>query len=141
MQGKDTLYERRLWLDTRSSSSNLGPICTCLVAHKRPKWIAFVGHLASALSRVGLLLASGFARITAVMAVDHLGSASAQVEQTQSSRRLQIHATSVATFGVHRALDTAGALTGAPPGVCRAGGDPDLSRSLRFQFGALRFSA
>jgi hypothetical protein len=33
MQGKDTLHDRRLWLDTRSSSSNLGPICTCLVAH------------------------------------------------------------------------------------------------------------
>jgi hypothetical protein len=41
---------------------------------KRPKWVAFVGYLASALSRIGLLFASGFAAITAVIAVDRKGS-------------------------------------------------------------------
>ena len=51
-----------------ASSAAGGPI-----RRKRPKWVAFVGYFASALSRVGLLLATGFASITAVIAVDRLG--------------------------------------------------------------------
>jgi len=79
---------------------------------KRPKWVAFVGYLASALSRVGLLLASGFASITAVVAVDRLGKG------LRTGPRDSLIATASdpgdrgRNFGVHRAMDTAGALAG-----------------------------
>jgi len=79
---------------------------------KRPKWVAFVGYLASALSRVGLLLASGFASITAVIAVDRLGKG------LRTGPRDSLIATASdpgdlgRNFGVHRAMDTAGALAG-----------------------------
>jgi MFS family permease len=78
----------------------------------RPKWVAFVGYLASALSRVGLLLASGFASITAVVAVDRLGKG------LRTGPRDSLIATASdpgdlgRNFGVHRAMDTAGALAG-----------------------------
>jgi MFS family permease len=79
---------------------------------KRPKWVAFVGYLASALSRIGLLLASGFASITAVIAVDRLGKG------LRTGPRDSLIATASdpgdlgRNFGVHRAMDTAGALAG-----------------------------
>ena len=79
---------------------------------KRPKWVAFVGYLASALSRVGLLLVSGFASITAVIAVDRLGKG------LRTGPRDSLIATASdpgdlgRNFGVHRAMDTAGALAG-----------------------------
>jgi MFS family permease len=79
---------------------------------KRPKWVAFVGYLASALSRVGLLLASGFAGITAIVAVDRLGKG------LRTGPRDSLIATASdpgdlgRNFGVHRAMDTAGALAG-----------------------------
>jgi MFS family permease len=79
---------------------------------KRPKWVAFVGYFASALSRVGLLLASGFASITAVIAVDRLGKG------LRTGPRDSLIATASnpgdlgRNFGVHRAMDTAGALAG-----------------------------
>jgi MFS family permease len=79
---------------------------------KRPKWVAFVGYLASALSRVGLLLASGFASISAVVAVDRLGKG------LRTGPRDSLIATASdpgdlgRNFGVHRAMDTAGALAG-----------------------------
>jgi MFS family permease len=79
---------------------------------KRPKWVAFVGYLASALSRVALLLATGFASITAVIAVDRLGKG------LRTGPRDSLIATASdpgdlgRNFGVHRAMDTAGALAG-----------------------------
>ena len=79
---------------------------------KRPKWVAFVGYLASALSRIGLLLATGFASITAVISVDRLGKG------LRTGPRDSLIATASdpgdlgRNFGVHRAMDTAGALAG-----------------------------
>lgn len=79
---------------------------------KRPKWVAFVGYLASALSRIGLLFATGFAAITAVIAVDRLGKG------LRTGPRDSLIATASdpgdlgRNFGVHRAMDTAGALAG-----------------------------
>jgi MFS family permease len=79
---------------------------------KRPKWVAFVGYFASALSRVGLLLATGFASITAVIAIDRLGKG------LRTGPRDSLIATASdpgdlgRNFGVHRAMDTAGALAG-----------------------------
>jgi MFS family permease len=78
----------------------------------RPKWVAFVGYLASALSRVGLLLATGFASLTAAIAVDRLGKG------LRTGPRDSLIATASdpgdlgRNFGLHRAMDTAGALGG-----------------------------
>jgi MFS family permease len=79
---------------------------------KRPKWVAFVGYLISALSRIGLLLATGFASITAVIATDRLGKG------LRTGPRDSLIATASdpndlgRNFGIHRAMDTAGALAG-----------------------------
>ena len=40
---------------------------------RRPKWVAFVGYFASAVSRVLMLFATGFGAITAVITIDRLG--------------------------------------------------------------------
>jgi MFS family permease len=79
---------------------------------KRPKWVAFVGYLASALSRIGLVFAGGFASLTAVIAIDRLGKG------FRTGPRDSLIATASdpgdlgRNFGVHRAMDTAGALAG-----------------------------
>jgi MFS family permease len=79
---------------------------------KRPKRVAFVGYLASALSRIGLLFVSGFSNLTAVIAVDRLGKG------LRTGPRDSLIATASdprdlgRNFGVHRAMDTAGALAG-----------------------------
>lgn len=77
-----------------------------------PKWIAVLGYGLSAVSRLALLPAAGLASITAVVAADRLGKGlrtaprdsliSASTEPELLGR----------AFGVHRALDTAGALVG-----------------------------
>lgn len=77
-----------------------------------PKWIAVLGYGLSAVSRLALLPAAGLASITAVVAADRLGKGlrtaprdsliSASTEPELLGR----------AFGVHRAMDTAGALVG-----------------------------
>ena len=79
---------------------------------KRPKWVAFVGYLASALSRIGLLLATGFASITAVIAVDRLGKGLRTGPRDSLIATASDPADLGRNFGVHRAMDTAGALAG-----------------------------
>jgi MFS family permease len=79
---------------------------------KRPKWVAFVGYLASALSRVGLLVATGFASITAVIAVDRLGKGLRTGPRDSLIATASEPADLGRNFGVHRALDTTGALAG-----------------------------
>ena len=77
---------------------------------KRPKWVAFVGYLASAMSRIGLLLATGFASITAVIAVDRLGKGLRTGPRDSLIATASDPADLGRNFGVHRAMDTAGAL-------------------------------
>lgn len=78
----------------------------------RPKWVAFAGYALSALTRFGLLLASGFWAITSVVAVDRLGKG------LRTGPRDALIATASEpehlgrNFGVHRAMDTTGALIG-----------------------------
>jgi MFS family permease len=79
---------------------------------KRPKWVAFVGYLTSAISRVGLLLATGFASITAVIAVDRLGKGLRTGPRDSLIATASEPADLGRNFGVHRAMDTAGALVG-----------------------------
>ncbi|MCY7325295.1 MAG: MFS transporter [Microbacteriaceae bacterium] len=78
----------------------------------QPKWVAFFGYGLSALARVGLLFASGFAALTAVITVDRLGKGI-----RTAPRDALISASSDAgnfgrSFGTHRMLDTVGAALG-----------------------------
>jgi MFS family permease len=78
----------------------------------QPKWIAFFGYAVSAIARIGLLFATSFAAITAVLAVDRLGKG------VRTAPRDALVAASSApgnlgrSFGVHRMLDTIGAALG-----------------------------
>lgn len=78
----------------------------------QPKWIAFVGYGVSAVARAGLLFATGFASLVAVISVDRLGKG-----LRTAPRDALITASSVPenlgrSFGVHRMLDTVGAAAG-----------------------------
>jgi MFS family permease len=78
----------------------------------RPKWVAFAGYGLSAVARVGLLIASGFATISAVVAVDRIGKGirtaprDAMIAASTPSSHLG------RAFAVHRTLDTIGAAVG-----------------------------
>jgi MFS family permease len=77
-----------------------------------PKWVAVVGYLTSAVSRVFLLPATSLGAITSVITADRLGKG-----LRTAPRDALIAASSPQTalgraFGVHRALDTLGALIG-----------------------------
>ena len=78
----------------------------------QPKWVAFVGYAVAALARVGLLFASGFAAITAVISADRIGkgirTAPRDAVITASSRSDNLGT----SFGVHRTLDNIGAAIG-----------------------------
>jgi MFS family permease len=77
-----------------------------------PKWVAFFGYGISAISRIALIPSHSFAAITAVITVDRLGKG------VRTAPRDALIAASSApeslgrAFGVHRALDTVGALLG-----------------------------
>lgn len=77
-----------------------------------PKWVAFAGYGLSAVARVGLLVAAGFATITAVVAVDRIGKGirtaprDAMIAASTPSSHLG------RAFAVHRTLDTIGAAVG-----------------------------
>ncbi|MET0929062.1 MAG: MFS transporter [Aeromicrobium sp.] len=77
-----------------------------------PKWVAFVGYGLSAVARVGLLIATGFATITAVVALDRIGKGvrtaprDAMIAASTPSSHLG------RAFAVHRTLDTIGAAIG-----------------------------
>ncbi|GAA3796931.1 MFS transporter [Cellulomonas soli] len=77
-----------------------------------PKWVAFAGYGLSALTRVGLLLTTGFVAITSLVAVDRLGKGlrtsprDAMIAASSNPRNLG------RSFGVHRMLDTVGAAVG-----------------------------
>jgi len=78
----------------------------------RPKWVAFVGYGLSALSRLALIPSHGLTAVTAVITVDRLGKG------IRTAPRDAMIATSAPpeslgrNFGVHRALDTVGAMLG-----------------------------
>ncbi len=79
---------------------------------RRPKPVATLGYASSAASRFGLLLLQGFWPITAMITVDRLGKGlrtgprDAMIAAASDPRSLGRN------FGVHRALDTTGALIG-----------------------------
>lgn len=78
----------------------------------QPKWVAFTGYALAAVARIGLLFASGFAAITAVVTADRIGkglrTAPRDALITAASRPDNLGM----SFGVHRTLDNIGAAIG-----------------------------
>ncbi|MDT9594516.1 MFS transporter [Nocardioides zeae] len=78
----------------------------------RPKWVAFAGYATSCVARVGLLVATGAGAVGAIVALDRVGKG-----LRTGPRDAMISAAAPAdsvglAFGVHRALDTTGAVLG-----------------------------
>jgi MFS family permease len=77
-----------------------------------PKWVAFFGYGISAIARVGLLFATGFGALAAVVTADRLGKGirtaprDSLIASSSTSHNLG------RSFGVHRMLDTVGAAIG-----------------------------
>lgn len=76
------------------------------------KWVAFVGYGISALSRFAMLPATGLAAITGVVVADRLGKGLRTGPRDGMIAEASAPAELGRNFGVHRALDTAGALIG-----------------------------
>jgi MFS family permease len=77
-----------------------------------PKWVAVVGYLTSAISRVFLILATGFAGISAIITADRLGKGLRTAPRDALIAASSPEAGLGRAFGVHRTLDTLGALIG-----------------------------
>lgn len=84
----------------------------------QPKWVAFGGYALAALARIGLLFATGFAAISAVITADRLGkglrTAPRDALITASSKPESLGT----SFGVHRTLDNIGAALGPLLAFC-----------------------
>lgn len=78
----------------------------------RPKWVAATGYGLSALTRLGLLFATGLPAVASLVVADRVGKGvrtaprDALIAASANPRDLG------RSFGVHRALDTAGATLG-----------------------------
>ncbi|MEV8182559.1 MFS transporter [Specibacter sp. NPDC078692] len=76
------------------------------------KLVAFLGYGLSAVSRAGLLVATGFGAVTSIIAVDRIGKGirtgprDAMITEAAQPEHL------ARSFGVHRMLDTVGATIG-----------------------------
>ncbi|GAA1613249.1 MFS transporter [Actinoplanes couchii] len=75
----------------------------------QPKWVAVLGYGASALSRIAMLFATGFAAITAVVTADRLGKGLRTAPRDALIAEASDPKTLGRAFGVHRTLDTIGA--------------------------------
>ena len=78
----------------------------------RPKWIAFFGYGFSAVAKLWLLFASGFASIIAVVAIDRLGKGIRTAPRDALITASSDPSNLGRSFGVHRMLDTVGAAVG-----------------------------
>jgi MFS family permease len=78
----------------------------------RPKWIALTGYGLSAVTKVWLLLASGFASIATVIALDRLGKGIRTAPRDALITASSDESNLGRSFGVHRMLDTIGAAAG-----------------------------
>ncbi len=78
----------------------------------QPKWIAFFGYGISALTKVWLLFAGGFAIIIAVVTVDRLGKGVRTGPRDALITASSDPSNLGRSFGVHRMLDTIGAAVG-----------------------------
>ena len=78
----------------------------------QPKWVAVLGYGASAISRIVMLPATGFAAITAVVTADRLGKGLRTAPRDALIAESSDPSMLGRSFGVHRALDTVGAAVG-----------------------------
>jgi MFS family permease len=78
----------------------------------RPKWIAFTGYALSAVAKVWLLLATGFAALIAVITVDRLGKGIRTAPRDALITAESDPSNLGRSFGMHRMLDTIGAAIG-----------------------------
>jgi MFS family permease len=78
----------------------------------RPKWIAAAGYGISALSRIALLPAQGLFAVTAVITGDRLGKGLRTAPRDALIAGASDPAMLGRAFGVHRTLDTVGAVLG-----------------------------
>lgn len=78
----------------------------------RPKWVAFVGYGLSALTKLALIPAHGFAAITAIVTTDRLGKGLRTAPRDAIIATASDEESLGRSFGVHRALDTVGAAIG-----------------------------
>jgi len=77
-----------------------------------PKWVAFFGYGVSALAKVWLLFASGFAAVATVIAIDRLGKGVRTAPRDTLITVSSDDSNLGRSFGVHRMLDTVGAALG-----------------------------
>ncbi|WP_309238400.1 MFS transporter [Actinoplanes aureus] len=78
----------------------------------RPKWIAVAGYGLSAVSRIAMLAVHGFAAVTAVITADRLGKGLRTAPRDAMIAASSDPAMLGRAFGVHRTLDTIGAVLG-----------------------------
>jgi MFS family permease len=79
---------------------------------RRSKWIATAGYAVSAASRLALLAAHGFGGITAVVTVDRIGKGLRTAPRDALIAAASPPELLARSFGVHRMLDTTGAVAG-----------------------------
>jgi MFS family permease len=77
-----------------------------------PKWVAFIGYFASALSRVGLLFAHSLASISLIVTGDRLGKGLRTAPRDSLIAAASPPESLGRAFGVHRSLDSLGAALG-----------------------------
>ena len=80
--------------------------------HDTPKWVAASGYVLSAVTRIAMLPATGFAAITAVITADRLGKGLRTAPRDALIAGASDPAALGRAFGVHRMLDTVGAAAG-----------------------------
>ena len=78
----------------------------------RPKWVAVVGYGLSAAAKALLLPAAGLTAITAVVTADRIGKGLRTAPRDSLITTASDAATLGRNFGVHRAMDTVGAMLG-----------------------------
>ncbi|MBZ4486912.1 MFS transporter [Microbacterium sp. cx-55] len=78
----------------------------------RPKWVAFAGYAAAMVARIGLLFASGFAALSAVIVADRIGKGIRTAPRDVMITIASPPADLGRAFGVHRMLDNIGAALG-----------------------------
>lgn len=78
----------------------------------RPKWIAFGGYAVAAVARIGLLFASGFGALAAVLAADRIGKGLRTAPRDALIAAASDPDSRGRAFGVHRMLDNIGAAIG-----------------------------
>lgn len=79
---------------------------------RRPKWVSFLGYTTSAASKLMLLFSGGFAGIATAVTIDRLGKGMRTGPRDALIANASTPADMGKNFGMHRSMDTLGALIG-----------------------------